>query len=444
MMGRSNQITRNLLDQLFPPEATEKVNVRLWDGSFWPNDLPRPATIVLKHPGALRRMFLPGSELRLAEAYLFDDFDVEGDMESAVALREYLLSRSFGPIEKLKLFWQLRKLPDRDDREPSDGRGPAQMQGERHSIARDRQAISYHYDVSNEFYKLWLDQRMVYSCAYFQSPDDSLDQAQEQKLDHICRKLRLKQGQRLLDIGCGWGGLVIYAAENYGVHAEGITLSEPQAETASERIRERGLEDRCRVLLKDYRELGDHEGYDVLASVGMVEHVGEANLPRYFRQALDLLRPGGAFLNHGITRRATDSPESKGSFSDTYVFPDGELTPISTRLRAAEQQGFEILDVESLREHYAMTLRHWVRRLEVNHQRALEHVSEPTYRVWRLFMSGSAHAFSVGRLNLHQSLLIKPDSQGRSGLPLTRADIYANRERELRNRRAVEAKPVSV
>lgn len=299
------------------------------------------------------------------------------------------------------------------------------MQGQQHSIERDRQAISYHYDVSNEFYKLWLDERLVYSCGYFHSPENSLDRAQEQKLDHICRKLRLRPGQRMLDIGCGWGGLVIYAARHYGVSAEGITLSEPQAELANERIHQAGLEDRCRVTVNDYRELDESEGYDALASVGMFEHVGEANLPVYFEQAMDLLRPGGAFLNHGITRRATEVPDAMGSFSETYVFPDGELTPISTSLRVAEQVGFEVRDVESLREHYAMTLRRWVRRLEANHQRALQHVSEPTYRVWRLFMSGSAHGFSVGRLNLHQSLLIKVDKQGRSGLPLTRADIYA-------------------
>jgi cyclopropane-fatty-acyl-phospholipid synthase len=412
-----------VLDSLFPSEITPAVDFQLWDGSSWNDEGPRKATIVLKHPGALRKMFLPGTEVGLAEAYLYDDFDVQGDMESVFALQDLLIDRRLGFLEKLKLASQLRRLPDQNRARPN-GRGSARLAGERHSIARDRQAISYHYDVSNDFYALWLDRRMVYSCAYFHSPDDSLDQAQEQKLDMICRKLRLRSGQRFLDIGCGWGGLVIYAAERYGVEALGITLSRPQADLANERIHQAGLEDRCGVVIKDYRELDDFETFDALASVGMFEHVGEAKLPEYFRQAYLLLRPSGVFLNHGITRRATDPPDAPGSFSDAYVFPDGELTPISTSLRVAEQTGFELRDVESLREHYAITLRHWVRRLESSHQQALVHVSEPTYRVWRLFMSGSAYGFTAGRLNVHQSLLIKPDHQGRSGLPLTRVDIY--------------------
>lgn len=267
---------------------------------------------------------------------------------------------------------------------------------------------------------------MVYSCAYFLSPEDSLNQAQEQKLEHICRKLRFRPVQRLLDIGCGWGGLVIFAAERYGVEALGITLSQPQADLANERIAHAGLADRCRVEVRDYREVNEVHGYDALASVGMFEHVGESRLETYFQQAWRLLRPGGLFLNHGITRRATDQRRRGRSFSDEYVFPDGELTPISTSLHIAEKVRFEVRDVESLREHYAMTLRHWVRRLEAHHEQALQFVDEPTYRVWRLFMSGSAHGFASGRLNAHQTLLVKPGPEGQSGLPLTRADLYTN------------------
>jgi cyclopropane-fatty-acyl-phospholipid synthase len=422
-MDHSMEIARDVLDLLFPPSATAGVSFQLWDGSAWREEGRKKATIVLKHPGALRRMFLPGTEVGLAEAYLYDDFDVRGDMESVVALQDQLIDHQPGFLQKVKLASQLRKLPDQKRARP-DGRGRAHLAGERHSIERDRQAISYHYDVSNDFYALWLDKRMVYSCAYFHSANDSVDQAQEQKLDYICHKLRLRSGQRFLDVGCGWGGLVIYAAEHYGVRAEGITLSQPQAELANERIRQAGLQSRCSVAIKDYRELKDFESFDALASVGMFEHVGEAKLPEYFRQAYHLLRPGGAFLNHGITRRAIDPPDAPGSFSDAYVFPDGELTPISASLQVAEQTGFELRDVESLREHYAMTLRHWVRRLESSHEEALKHIPEPTYRVWRLFMSGSAHGFSVGRLNVHQSLLVKPDQQGKCGLPLTRADLY--------------------
>ncbi len=416
-------LTRRLLDQLLGPEAAAAVRVRLWDGTYWPDEAPRPVTIVLQHPGALRAMLLPGTEVGLAEAYLYDDFDIEGDIETLFQVADTLAQTLGDWTKKVRAARDLLRLPSRDGRR-LDGRGPARLRGRRHSIERDRQAIAYHYDVSNDFYALWLDRRMVYSCAYFHSPEEDLDTAQERKLDYICRKLRLRPGQRLLDIGCGWGGLVIYAAQRYGVDATGITLSRPQAELANERIEEAGLTRRCRVLVRDYREVDEPEGYDALVSVGMFEHVGAALLPTYFAQAYRLLRPGGVFLNHGIARRLTDPPPKGPTFTEKYVFPDGELVPISTTLQAAEESGFEVRDVESLREHYALTLRQWVRRLEARHQEALRFVDEPTYRVWRLFMAGSAHGFAVGRLNVYQALLVKQDAAGRSGLPLTRADWY--------------------
>jgi cyclopropane-fatty-acyl-phospholipid synthase len=230
-----------------------------------------------------------------------------------------------------------------------------------------------------------------------------------------------------LDIGCGWGGLVLYATQRYGVDAIGITLSQPQAELANERIAAAGLTGRAQVRVQDYREVDEPGGYDALVSVGMFEHVGARLLPTYFTQAGRLLRPGGVFLNHGIACCATEKPLASPSFNDTYVFPDGELTPINVTLRAAEETSFEVRDVESLREHYALTLRHWVRRLEAQHDQALRSVDEPTYRVWRLFMSGSAHGFAHGRLNVYQTLLVKPGATGESGLPLTRADWYTDR-----------------
>lgn len=420
---RYAEITRRLFARIFAGAPSANVGVRLWDGTHWPDDGPRPATLVLHHPGALRSMFLPPNEVNLAEAYLFDDFDIEGDIESVFNLAQSLETFNPGLSEKLSLGRELLRLP-RQANPRRTRRSRARLSGRRHSIERDRQAIAYHYNVSNAFYSLFLDRRMVYSCAYFHSEEDSLDQAQEQKLDLICRKLRLKPGMRLLDIGCGWGGLILYAAEHYGVEALGITLSQPQADLANERIAAAGLSNRCRADVRDYREVEDPDGFDALASVGMFEHVGEEMLPTYFERAWRLLRPGGRFLNHGITRRATDPYERTRTFSNVYVFPDGELEPISTSLRIAEQAGFEVRDVESLREHYAMTLRHWVRRLEAHHDEALQEVDEPTYRVWRLFMSGSAHGFAHGRLNVHQSLLVRPDEQGRSGLPLTRADLF--------------------
>lgn len=426
----AKDVTVRVLDELFRGGGARQIGVRLWDGTTWPQDRPAAATLILNHPGALRAMFLPGNEVGLAEACLYDDCNIEGDCEAVFDLAEKLAAETSGWRVKLRAAKDLLRLPS-DSEHPwlrAHGRtlrrGPARLSGRRHSVERDRQAISFHYDVSNDFYALWLDRRMVYSCAYFQSPGEDLDAAQTNKLDYICRKLRLQPGQRLLDIGCGWGALVIYAAERYGIEATGITLSEPQARLANERIKAAGLQDRCRVLAADYREMAEEEAYDALASVGMFEHVGEALLPTYFRRAHALLKPGGVFLNHGIVRRATDTPHAGQSFTDTYVFPDGELMPVSNTLKTAEEAGFEIRDVESLREHYAMTLRHWVRRLESARETALKYVEEPTYRVWRLYMSGSAHGFARGRLNVYQALLIKPGPRGLSGLPLTRADWY--------------------
>jgi cyclopropane-fatty-acyl-phospholipid synthase len=249
-----------------------------------------------------------------------------------------------------------------------------------------------------------------------------LETAQKRKLDYICRKLRLQKGDRLLDIGCGWGGLIIYAAKKYKVSALGITLSEPQAKLANERIQKEGLSDRCRAEVRDYRQVDGAGSFDKIVSIGMVEHVGESKLPEYFSQAWRLLRPGGVFLNHGI---AHPPPATRGqSFSQAYVFPDSEPVPISASTRIAEEVGFEVRDVESLREHYWLTLRHWVRRLEAHHEDAVRVTDEATYRVWRLFMSASAYRFRTGFYNIYQSLLVKPD-RGISGLPLTRADWYS-------------------
>ena len=416
-------ISLEFLDQVFRPTGVQSVGVRLWDGTSWPDSNPRPATLVLHHPSALRSMFSAGTELALAEAYLFNQFDIEGDAIAVFDLADALMKATNGWGTKLSAAAKLLRLP-KQDLERGNGRQAAQLSGKVHSLDRDRKAVTYHYDVSNDFYQLFLDSRMVYSCAYFTSPDMSLDDAQTAKLEHICRKLRLQPGQRLLDVGCGWGGLAMYAAQQYGVEVVGITLSQPQADLANQRIHAAGMESRCQVVVCDYRELDDSRPYDALVSIGMFEHVGAALLPVYFKKAVALLKPGGVFLNHGIARRLNDGPEKRGSFSDAYVFPDGELEPVSESLRAAEEAGLEVRDVESLREHYARTLRHWVSRLEGNYQQALKFVDEVTYRVWRLYMAGSSHGFHSGRLNVYQSLLVKPTVDGPSGLPPTRADWY--------------------
>src|SRR5947209_12325176 len=387
------QTTLSLLQDLLGAIPQRNFAVRLWDGTVWKPDPdagePPRFTLVLQHPGALRKMFLPPSELNLGEAFIYNDFDVEGNLAEAFAFGDYVMEERWGKMAQVRYGKRLLSLPNTGQPRPDDM--AAKLHGRRHSKERDRQAIAFHYNRSNDFYALWLDKRMVYSCAYFATPDDDLDTAQERKLDYICRKLRLHPGERLLDIGCGWGGLIMYAAQHYGVEALGITLSQQQVIWARERIREAGLESRCRVELWDYREVKGT--YDKLVSVSMFEQVGEALLPTYFKQAWQLLRPGGVFLNHGIAASATAPSSQEPSFVTRYVFPDGELVPISTTLKAAEVNGFEVRDLESLREHYVYTLRNWVSRLEEHADEAKRATDEVTYRIWRLYMAGSAHSF---------------------------------------------------
>jgi cyclopropane-fatty-acyl-phospholipid synthase len=428
---------RAVLDDIFGPVASRRFAVRFWEGTVdEPAEEPR-FTIVLESPGALRGMLLPPTELSLTESYIFGDVDLEGDIEAAADLGDIAASRLTSPRALLRLARHVLALPrdEKGDREDQNGLGSPQLSGRRHSRRRDRDAVRYHYNVGNAFYALWLDAQMVYSCAYFAHGDDDLDRAQESKLDLICRKLRLRPGERLLDIGCGWGGLIMHAARRYGVIALGITLSEAQAELARERISAAGLSDRCRVELCDYRQLDRHAQFDKIASVGMVEHVGRKRLDAYFAAAYGALRPGGLFLNHGIVSIAGSRPEAfvsraagrlwqRNKFIDRYVFPDGELLPSAFVVASAERSGFELRDVESLREHYLLTLRQWVRRLESRHDEAARLVGEPTYRVWRLYMSASAFGFRTGRIGIIQSLLAKPREDGSAELPRTRADLY--------------------
>lgn len=422
-MSDPRATTLLLLDELFGGFQGGGFEVRLWDGTTWKPSGSHPPrfVFVLHHAGALRRMFLPGNETGLAEAYLYGDFDIEGNLEEALPLAEFLLSLRPSAGRRLMVVRNLLKLPVVSH--PVTGRQSARTRGRLHSIQRDRAAVTYHYDTSNDFFALWLGERMMYSCGYFSTPTDDLDTAQEKKLEYICRKLRLRAGERFLDIGCGWGGLVIYAAERFGVNALGITVSKPQADLANERIRRAGLSATCRVEVRDYRELEGSGIFDKIASIGMFEHVGKSMLPRYFTHARMLLRPQGAFLNHGIASPNDQRHRRSPTFSERYVFPDGETLPIHTTLQTAAESGLEVRDVESLREHYALTLRHWVRRLEAHHEEAVRFTDEPTYRVWRLFMSGSAYRFAAGRQTVYQTLLVNSDG-GTSGLPLTRNDWY--------------------
>jgi cyclopropane-fatty-acyl-phospholipid synthase len=428
---------RAVLTALFGEPSQRSFDVRFWDDAV-DRGTHAQYTLVLNRPAALRRMLLPPNEMSIVESYISGDVDIDGSMEAASNLTEAIGGRLRSPLAVARLVRLVVALPGQAEDDLADIRFPehARKLGPRHTPVRDAAAIHYHYDVGNEFYKLWLDRRMVYSCAYFRSAEDSLDVAQEAKLDLICRKLRLKEGDRLLDIGCGWGGLIMYAAEHYGVDATGITLSENQAKLARERIQQAGLADRCRVAIRDYRTLNAGDGYDKISSVGMIEHVGASHLPVYFESAFRALKPGGLFMNHGIVSLSEPRPRPvkekifrkfwrADAFIDTYVFPDGKLTAAHTVIAAAEGAGFEVRDVESLREHYAMTLRHWVRTLEEKSEDATALVGPHHFRIWRLYMAASANAFTKAYINIIQTLLAKPDSHGKSGIPLTREDIYA-------------------
>ena len=378
---------------------------------------PAEFTLVLNDPTALRRLLLGRDPLRFAEAYFTGQIDVEGDFFVALQLRDHLPALTLSWSDRLRLAVRLlAPIPPATDAElRADG-------VRRHTRAENKAAIAFHYDLSNDFYALWLDPAMVYSCAYYETEDSSLAQAQWSKLDHICRKLRLQPGEQLLDIGCGWGALVMHAARHYGVKATGITLSERQLALARERIAAAGLQGQVEVRLCDYRDMTGQ--FDKIASVGMFEHVGLKNLPTYFASVNRLLKPAGLFLNHGITHEEDGWGQALSSkFINRYVFPDGELDRASNVMRVMEQQQFELQDVEALRMHYAKTLRAWVAKLEEGHEQALQYVDEAHYRIWRLYMAASALEFETGELGLYQILASKRDG-GPAPVPLTRRYMY--------------------
>ncbi|SPJ18145.1 putative fatty acid methyltransferase [Burkholderiales bacterium] len=404
--------------------------IRVWNDATHTVGSTIPAfTLVVRDPVVLRKLVLKRSPLLLADAYFRGLIDFEGDLYAALRLKHHFQNLALSLRERGALLRDALCLPLKARPEGPVGASAA-VRGvdafaHRHSKRSDREAISFHYDVSNAFYRLWLDDQMVYSCAIFETPSDTLEQAQCNKLDHICRKLRLSPGERFLDIGCGWGALVCWAASRYGVRAHGITLSQQQFDYARERIAAEGLQDLVSVELRDYRDLQGEGVYDKVSSIGMFEHVGLANLPVYNATVHRVLRPGGLFLNHGITHdeegwnRTVDS-----EFINRYVFPDGELDAVSNIQMGMERAGFEIHDVEGLRPHYAMTLRHWVQRLEAAHEEAVREVGETVYRIWRLYMAACALEFEDGGTGVHQILASR---RGATSLPvpLTRRDIYA-------------------
>lgn len=383
------------------------LSLTLWDGQTLEPETPAQVALKVRTPRALAALANPtmGS---LARSYVEQELDLEGGARDAVWVAEVLSGFT---------------------NDVAQTRGGRVRKWMRHSRPFDRKAIRHHYDLNDDFFALWLDRERVYSCAYFRRADDTLEQAQQQKLDHICRKLALRPGERFLDIGCGWGALVMWAARNYRVRATGITLSENQHAYAQRMIRERGLSELCDVRLVDYRDVPEDGPFDKIASVGMFEHVGRKNLPLYFGKIFHLLRPGGIALNHGITLSSIGRQElgsDIGRFIDDYVFPGGELCHVSDVVAEMSAQGLECHDVENLRPHYARTLWQWVERLEANREAAVALVGEKAYRIWRIYMAGSAHAFARGWISIYQVLAAKAKPDGSIELSPTRDYMYGH------------------
>jgi cyclopropane-fatty-acyl-phospholipid synthase len=434
-------LSQEVVEAVFGPQRERRFAVRYWDGTFEPAGaaFTPDFTLSFERPGALRRMLLPATELSIAESFISGDVEIEGNMELAMNLGDSIGTRMQSAETVARLLRKLVALPKDPAIAPREVKGTRFSRGVARVLALgrpgDEKAIQYHYDVGNDFYQLWLDPKMVYTCAYFKNATDDLATAQVAKLDHICRKLRLEPGMKLLDVGCGWGALIMHAAENYGVEAVGITLSQAQAELGRQRIAQAGLTDRCRIELRDYRDLGNKMEFDRAASVGMMEHVREDLQPGYFDCVYRVLKPGGLFMNHAIVSVARARPSTLASrmkgilwrrdaFIDKYVFPEGKLVPIAHVIASAERVGFELRDIESLREHYAMTLRYWIKGLESHSAEAIRIAGERTYRVWRLYMSSAIYGFVSGRINIIQALLVKPGKDGRSDMPLTRDYMY--------------------
>ncbi|MEU4033122.1 class I SAM-dependent methyltransferase [Streptomyces collinus] len=401
------------------------VRIRAWDGSQ--AGPPGAPTLVIRNRRALRRMLFKPGELGMARAWVAGDLDIEGDLYTALrAMAGSVWERG----EDARTLTQALRDPEvrAAGREllrlvgppipPAPPREEVRRRRHLHTRRSDSRAISHHYDVGNDFYELVLGPSMVYSCAYWED-GGSLESAQRDKLELVCRKLGLTPEQRLLDVGCGWGSMAIHAAREHGVRVVGITLSQEQAAYARKRVADEGLTDRVEIRVQDYRDVVDGP-YDAISSIGMAEHVGAERYLDYASDLYGLLRPGGRLLNHQIARRPQrdESTYEVDRFIDAYVFPDGELAPIGTTVTQLERAGFEVRDVESLREHYARTLRRWVTNLEDDWGRAVRLTSPGRARVWRLYMAASALAFERNRIGVNQVLAIRTPDPGTSGLPL--------------------------
>jgi len=394
------------------------VRLRLWTGFELNLGGPEPVcTLQVNTPAGLRALLFRPNSLKLGEAYIYGDCDIIGELRDIFPIADALIDGRTTLADKTRAVgFLLRHLFQRDEKKHA-----AKLRGDRASRERTRKAITYHYDLPVAFWRLWLDRQLVYSCAYFAEANATLDEAQAAKLDLVCRKLRLRPSERFLDMGCGWGALIRHAAKNYGVKATGVTLSAEQAKFAAEEIQKQGLTENCKVEVRNFFDVEALGPFDKIASVGAVEHV--QSLDRYFDYACRLLAPGGWFLNHGITISPTQPLREGDSFLDRYVFPDYHLASIGETVRAAANAGFDVRDVENLREHYARTLEFWHERL-VHARAEVEKLTDPVrYRIFDLYLAGSIYEFRVGRLHLHQTLLFKPKPDD-SLAPQTRHEWY--------------------
>ncbi|MER7170812.1 cyclopropane-fatty-acyl-phospholipid synthase family protein [Streptomyces mesophilus] len=420
-MPDAAQRLTTLAEQLLGAELP--LRLRAWDGSEY--GPPNTPTLVIRHRRALRRILFRPGELGLARAWVAGEIDVEGDLYEALGAiaglvweRDDLPGPSLRDAHTRAAVRELVRLAGPFPPPPPPREEVRRRSGALHTKIRDRRAISHHYDVGNDFYELVLGPSMVYSCAYW-TDGGTLEDAQRDKLELVCRKLDLTPGQRLLDVGCGWGSMAIHAAREHGVRVVGITLSREQATYARKRIADEGLTDQIEIRVQDYRDVRDGP-HDAISSIGMAEHVGSARYLEYARDLHALLKPGGRLLNHQIARRplADESAYSIDEFIDAYVFPDGELSPVGSTVTQLETAGFEVRDVESIREHYALTLCRWVANLEANWPQAVRLSSPGRARVWRLYMAASALAFRRNRIGVNQVLAVRTPASGTSGLPL--------------------------
>jgi cyclopropane-fatty-acyl-phospholipid synthase len=376
----------------------------------------------IRDPRALNYVATAPSDLGLARAYVAGYLDLEGDMFTALTLVAGDHVGSLTVADRLRVLAGLGPQILRPIPPPPQETRPGLWWGLRHSLKRDSKAISHHYDVSNRFYEWLLGPTMAYTCAVYPYPGATLEEAQEEKVDLVCRKLDLQPGQRLLDVGCGWGTMVVHAARHYGVKVLGVTLSRQQAEWGQKRIADLGLTDLAEIRHDDYRNVTE-TGFDAISSIGLTEHIGARNLPGYVTFLASRIRPHGRFLNHCITRPVTSAPARTGGFINRYVFPDGELEAVGTIVSAIQDHGFEVRHEENFREHYALTCAAWGANLDEHWDEAVAEVGEAVARVWRLYLAGSRLGFSQRRIELHQVLAVRTDEGGVSGMPLERLDF---------------------